>query len=80
MKYNHNTNLSVIIITLNEEEHMKALLSDLDFADEILVVDSFSTDNTEAISKSFKNVRFVQNKFENFTSQRNFAISLVKND
>jgi len=80
MKYNHNTNLSVIIITLNEEEHMKALLSDLDFADEILVVDSYSTDGTEAISKSFSNVRFIQNKFENFTSQRNFAISLVKND
>ena len=80
MKYNHNTNLSVIIITLNEEEHMKALLSDLDFADEILVVDSFSTDGTETISKSFSNVRFIQNKFENFTSQRNFAITKKKND
>ena len=71
---NHNTNLSVIIITLNEEEHMKALLSDLDFADEILVVDSFSTDGTEAISKSFSNVRFIQNKFENFTMQKNFLL------
>jgi glycosyltransferase involved in cell wall biosynthesis len=80
MKYNNNTNLSVLIITLNEEAQMNGLLADLDFADEILIVDSFSTDNTESISKSFNNVKFIQNKFENYTSQRNFAISQAKND
>ncbi|PWA06135.1 glycosyltransferase family 2 protein [Flavobacterium psychrotolerans] len=80
MKYNNNTNLSVLIITLNEEAQMNGLLADLDFADEILIVDSFSTDNTESISKSFKNVKFIQNKFENFTTQRNFAIAQAKND
>lgn len=80
MKYNNNTNLSVLIITLNEEAQMTSLLADLDFADEVLVVDSFSSDNTERIAKSFKNVRFVQHKFENFTAQRNFAISQAKND
>ncbi len=80
MKYNHNTKISVLIITLNEENQMKALLADLDFADEIIVVDSFSIDNTEAICKSFENVKFIQNKFENYFSQRNFAISQAKND
>ena len=80
MKYNPNTNISVLIITLNEENQMKALLADLDFADEIIVVDSFSTDKTEAICKSFENVKFIQNKFENYSSQRNFAISQAKND
>ncbi|MFV5688163.1 glycosyltransferase family 2 protein [Flavobacterium sp. ZT3R25] len=80
MKYNHNTNISVLIITLNEESQMKALLADLDFADEIIVVDSFSTDTTEVICKSFENVKFIQNKFENYSSQRNFAISQAKND
>ncbi|MFV8375578.1 glycosyltransferase family 2 protein [Flavobacterium sp. LB1P71] len=80
MKYNHNTNISVLIITLNEESQMKALLADLDFADEIIVVDSFSTDNTEIICKSFKKVKFIQNRFENYSSQRNFAISQAKND
>lgn len=72
--------LSVLIITLNEEKHLKALLSDLDFADEIVIVDSFSTDGTETVAKSFRKVKFIQNKFENFSSQRNFAITQAKND
>ncbi|AOW10921.1 glycosyltransferase family 2 protein [Flavobacterium gilvum] len=72
--------LSVLIITLNEEKHLKALLSDLDFADEIVIVDSFSTDKTENIAKSFHKVSFIQHKFENFSDQRNFAINQSKND
>ncbi|OOG71102.1 glycosyltransferase family 2 protein [Flavobacterium sp. A45] len=72
--------LSVLIITLNEEEHLKGLLSDLNFADEIVIVDSFSTDGTEIIAKTFPKVKFIQNKFENFSAQRNFAISQAKND
>ena len=80
MKDDHNKNISVLIITLNEEANMQALLIDLDFADEIIVVDSFSTDKTEAICKSFENVTFIQNEFENYSSQRNFAISQAKND
>lgn len=73
-------NISVLIITLNEEIHMRELLNDLTFADEVIIVDSFSKDNTKEISESFTNVKFVQHPFENYTSQRNFAISLVKND
>ena len=80
MNDNYNKNISVLIITLNEEANMQALLADLDFSDEIIVVDSFSTDKTEAICKTFQNVTFVQNKFENYSSQRNFAISQAKND
>lgn len=72
--------LSVLIITLNEEKHLKTLLSDLDFADEIVIIDSFSNDRTEIIAKSFSKVKFIQNKFENFSVQRNFAISQAKND
>lgn len=66
--------ISVLIITLNEEVHMADLLRDLDFASEIIVVDSFSTDKTKQISETFPNVKFIENKFENYTSQRNFAI------
>ena len=80
MKDNRNKNISVLIITLNEEANMQPLLADLDFADEIIVVDSFSTDKTEAICKSFQKVTFIQNTFENYSSQRNFAISQAKND
>ncbi|WP_348798905.1 glycosyltransferase family 2 protein [Flavobacterium adhaerens] len=72
--------ISVLIITLNEEKHLKSLLSNLDFADEIIIVDSYSTDETETIAKSFSKVTFIQHEFENFSAQRNFAISQAKND
>ncbi len=72
--------ISILIITLNEEVHMEALLKDLDFADEVVVIDSFSTDKTKEISTSFANVRFIENKFENYTSQRNFAIEQAEGE
>lgn len=71
--------LTVLIITLNEELHIKSLLEDIDFANEIIVVDSFSTDQTVKIIESFKNVRLIQNHFINYTLQRNFAIDQAKN-
>jgi glycosyltransferase involved in cell wall biosynthesis len=72
--------LSILIITLNEEKHLNSLLKDLDFADEIIIVDSFSKDKTAEIATSFSKVTFLQNEFINFSSQRNFAISKAKND
>lgn len=72
--------LSVLIITLNEEQQMPTLLSGLDFASEIIVVDSFSTDSTAEVSKGFSKVKFYQNKFENYAAQRNYALSLASND
>jgi len=72
--------LSALIITLNEEFHIKSLLEDLSFADEIIVVDSFSNDQTVEIVNSFKNVKLIQNEFVNFTAQRNFAIDQAKNN
>lgn len=80
MKFTPAKNISVLIITLNEETHMKELLSDLDFADEVIVVDSFSKDGTREISESFSNVKFIEHPFENYTSQRNFAIDQAKNE
>lgn len=80
MEYTRTNKLSVLIITLNEEAHMHELLSDLDFADEVIVVDSYSNDRTKDISTSFKNVRFLEHTFENYTAQRNFAIDQAKNN
>lgn len=59
---------------------MHELLSDLDFADEVIVVDSFSTDSTKQIAESFDNVKFIEHPFENYTSQRNFAIDQARNE
>lgn len=79
MKSNEEQKLSVLIITLNEEERIKTLLENLDFVDEIIVVDSYSTDKTVEIVRSFENVKLIQNKFVNYTSQRNFALDQAEN-
>lgn len=70
--------ISVLIITYNEERNIgRCLDSVMDVADDILVVDSFSTDKTEEISKA-KGARFFQNKFEGHIEQKNWAITQTK--
>jgi glycosyltransferase involved in cell wall biosynthesis len=72
-----NQKLSVVIITLNEENNIGDCLESLQgVADEILVVDSFSTDGTEDICRKY-NVRFIQNKWEGYIAQRNYAQELA---
>ena len=71
--------LTALIITYNEEKHINALMEDLTFADEIIVIDSFSTDNTAKLVSSFAKAQLIRNKFVDYTSQRNFAISCAKN-
>ena len=67
--------LSVAIITFNEERIIGKTLSAIsDLADEIIVVDSFSTDSTPDIIKKL-NVRFYQEKWQGYAKQKNLAIS-----
>lgn len=72
--------LSGVIITYNEEEHLRKCLSSMvDIVDEIIVVDSYSTDKTEEICKEF-NVTFVQQKFLGYFEQKNFAVTQANHD
>jgi len=72
--------LSAVVITFNEEQKIERCLSSLqEVADEIVVVDSFSTDQTEAICKRF-NVKFVQQQFLGYKEQKNFAITQATHD
>jgi glycosyltransferase involved in cell wall biosynthesis len=65
--------LSVVIITLNEERNIERCLQSVqDVADEILVVDSFSTDRTAEICERY-NVRFLQHAFDGHIQQKNWA-------
>jgi len=67
--------LTVAIITYNEEKNIgRCISSVLEIADEILVVDSFSTDSTESICKEH-GVRFIQNPFIGHIEQKNFALA-----
>lgn len=73
--------LSVVIITFNEEKNITNCLNSVqDVADEIIVVDSFSTDQTEGICHQYDKVRFTQNVFKGFGAQKQFATNLAKND
>jgi glycosyltransferase involved in cell wall biosynthesis len=70
--------ISVVIITFNEEKNIERCLDSLvDIADEIIVVDSFSTDKTKEIC-NLKVVKFIEHKFEGHIQQKNWAITQAK--
>ncbi len=67
--------LSVVIITFNEERNIgRCLESVKNLADDIVVVDSYSTDKTAEICRIY-NARFILHKFEGHIQQKNFAIT-----
>ncbi|MEI9943210.1 MAG: glycosyltransferase family 2 protein [Chitinophagaceae bacterium] len=73
------TKLSVTIITFNEEKNIgRCLASVKKVADEIIVVDSFSTDRTKEICLAH-NVIFIENPFPGYIEQKNFALSKASN-
>jgi glycosyltransferase involved in cell wall biosynthesis len=65
--------LSVAIITLNEEANLARTLASVQFADEIIVVDSGSTDRTVQIAESF-GAKVFEEPWRGFPGQKNFAI------
>ena len=70
--------ISLVIITFNEENNIEACLkAAIDIVDDVVVVDSFSTDKTEDICNRY-NVRFVKHKFEGHIEQKNWAITQAK--
>jgi glycosyltransferase involved in cell wall biosynthesis len=79
--YKRNTleiQLSVVIITFNEERNIGRCLDSIkEVADDMVVVDSFSTDQTETICKE-KGARFILNKFDGHIEQKNWAITQAK--
>ena len=72
------TPVSAVIITFNEEKNIeRCLISLKNIADEIVVVDSFSTDGTERICRNYE-ARFIQHAFEGHIEQKNFALTQAK--
>lgn len=74
------TKISAVAITLNEEAHIERYIESLDLADEIIIVDSYSTDKTVELARKYEKVTVVQREFDNFSAQKNYAISLAKHD
>lgn len=72
--------ISALLITYNEERHIEKFLEEAWYADEIIVVDSESTDKTRELAVKNPKVTFITRKFNNFTDQKNFAIEKANNE
>lgn len=71
--------ISALAITFNEEENIGRYIKSLSFADEIIIVDSYSTDNTVALARQL-GATVIEKEFVNFSEQRNFAIQQASHD
>lgn len=72
--------ISGVIITFNEERNIGRCIESLvDICDEIVVIDSFSTDNTKTICSAY-DLKFIENPFEGHIEQKNFALDQASYD
>ncbi len=72
--------ITALLITFNEIAHIDSVLNNLDFVDEIIVVDSYSTDGTVDSIRKHPKVKLVQRPFENYTDQKSFALQQASHD
>src|ERR1700744_3493809 len=72
--------LQAFIITKNEEPNIKRVLDKLQWLEKVLILDSYSTDNTIAILESYPNVEIQYRKFDTFAGQCNYGLSLINSD
>lgn len=71
--------VTAIIPTFNEEENIEAAIKSVLWADEIIIVDSFSTDSTQTIAASY-NTNFIQHQYTNSAAQKNWIIPQAKHE
>ncbi len=71
--------ISVLIPTLNEENNIKECIESVRWADEIFVVDSYSTDKTVEIAENL-GATVKKHEFEDYASQKNWALGKLKHD
>ena len=70
--------LSCVIITKNEEKNIeRCIKSVLSIVEDIVVIDSYSTDNTKEICTKLA-VRFIEHHFDGMIEQKNYAVSQAK--
>tara|TARA_E500000178_G_C16882709_1_gene689769 strand:- start:32 stop:1099 length:1068 start_codon:yes stop_codon:yes gene_type:complete len=74
---NDTPKISAIVTTYNEEKNIEKCLNSIKWVDEILVIDSFSTDNTVAICEQF-DARVLQREYNYAADQKNWAIPQAK--
>ncbi|MEK6154825.1 glycosyltransferase family 2 protein [Flavobacteriaceae bacterium 3-367] len=72
--------ISALVITYNEIGYIEKCIESITFADEIIVVDSYSTDGTYEYLLEHPQVKVIQHPFENFTLQKSYALKQASHD
>ncbi|MGM0549207.1 MAG: glycosyltransferase family 2 protein, partial [Bacillota bacterium] len=72
--------LSALVLTYNEEKHIEDCLASISWVDQVIVIDSFSDDQTKELCQQYENVDFYANEFKDFASQRNFGLEKIKTE
>lgn len=72
--------ITAIVLTFNEEANIQRTLTALTSLPKVLVIDSFSTDQTVTVASRFTNVEIHQRKFDEHTKQWEFARNLVQTE
>lgn len=71
--------LTAVILTLNEADHIQACIQSLAWADRVVLFDSFSQDDTVALATAV-GAEIYQSPFENYAQQRNAALAAIQTD
>lgn len=74
------TKITALVITYNEIGYIENCLKSIEFADEIIVVDSYSSDGTYEYLSAHPKVRVIQHPFKNYTAQKAFTLEQASND
>src|SRR5438045_9744521 len=69
--------LTALVLTYNEQENLRRNLEALISVPKVIVVDSFSNDQTLEIARSFPNVQVVQRVFDTYANQRNAGLDRI---
>ena len=72
--------LSIVILTFNSQKYLNKVLNSCTFADEVLIIDSGSTDDTLKIANAFQNTKILHQKWLGFGKQKQAGVEACKND
>jgi glycosyltransferase involved in cell wall biosynthesis len=72
--------ISAAVICFNEQRNIARCLDALAFCDEIVVVDSGSTDGTRQLIQAHGRAKLLTRPFDNYIDQKNFALDTCRND
>jgi glycosyltransferase involved in cell wall biosynthesis len=74
---NFMPDISVLILSFNDEAIIGRCIESVLWADDIVVLDSYCTDGTSQVVARYPNIRFLQRTFDDFATHRNFALNEI---